>query len=51
MPIVINYVSEHQLPHVINASHIMLTTHVNWDPMSLKLIAKDIIYVLSGLCT
>ena len=35
---VINYVSEHQLPHVVNASHTTPTTHVNQVPMLLKLI-------------
>jgi len=34
----INYVSEHQLPHVMDASHTTSTTHVNLDPMLLKLI-------------
>ena len=36
--VVIHYVSEHQLPHVVNASHTTLTTHINQGPMLLKLI-------------
>ena len=36
--VVINYVSEHQLPHVEDASHTTPTTHVNWGPILLKLI-------------
>ena len=35
---VINYVSEHQLPPVIDASHTTPTTHVNQGPKLLKLI-------------
>ena len=35
---VINYVSEHQLPLVIDASHITPTTRVNQGPKLLKLI-------------
>ena len=34
---IINYVSEHQLPHVIDASH-TTTTRANRDPQLLKLI-------------
>ena len=30
---VINYVSEHQLPHAVNVFHTTSTTHVNWGPM------------------
>ena len=36
--IIINYVSEHQLPHIIDASHTTLTTHANRGPQLLKLI-------------
>jgi len=36
--IFINYVSEHQLPHTVKASHTMPTTHANWGHMLLKLI-------------
>ena len=32
------YVSEYQLPHVIDASHTKSTAHVNQDPKLLKLI-------------
>ena len=35
---IINYVSEHQLPHVIDASHTTPITHVNQSPKLLKLI-------------
>ena len=35
---IINYVSEHQLSHVIDASHTTPITHVNQDPKLLKLI-------------
>jgi len=35
---IINYVNEHQLPHVIDASHTTLNTHVNQGPKLLKLI-------------
>ena len=35
---IIIYVNEHQLPHVVNASHTMPTTRVNQGPMLLKLI-------------
>jgi len=34
--IFINNVSEHQLPQVVNESHITPTTHVNWGLMLLK---------------
>ena len=34
----INYFSEHQLPHVIDASHATPTTHVNRGSELLKLI-------------
>jgi len=44
---VINYVSEHQLPHIVDASHTTPTTHVDWGPILLKLTERDIIYVLS----
>ena len=47
-PLVINYVSEHQLPHAINASHITPTTHINWGPMILKLIGSRHCCILSG---
>jgi len=40
------YVSEHQLPHVIDTSHTMPTTHANRGPMLLKLI-----HALGGSCT
>ena len=30
--IIINYVSEHQLSHVVDVSHTTATTHVNRDP-------------------
>jgi len=48
--VIMNYVSEHQLPHVVNASHTTPTTYVNWAPMLLKLIGGDIVHVLSGSC-
>jgi len=35
---IINYVSKHQLQHVIDASHITPTTRANQDPKLLKLI-------------
>ena len=35
---IINYVTEYQLSHVIDASHTTPTTHVNRDRMLLKLI-------------
>jgi len=35
---VINYVSEHQLLHAVNAFHTTPTTYVNWGFMLLKLI-------------
>jgi len=35
---VINYVSEHQLPHAVDASHTTLTTHINRGSKLLKLI-------------
>jgi len=38
--IIINYVSEHQLFHIVNTSHTMPTTHVNRGLMLLKLIEK-----------
>ena len=34
----INYVSEHQLSHVIDASHTTPITHANRDPQLLKLM-------------
>ena len=34
--IIIYYVNEHQLPHVIDAFHTMPTTHVNQDSKLLK---------------
>ena len=37
--IIIYYVSEYQLPYVINVTHTTPTTHVNRDPMLLKLIS------------
>ena len=46
--IFINYVSEHQLSHAINACYTISTTHVKRDSMLLKLIDGDIIYVLGG---
>ena len=46
--IIINYVSEHQLPHVIDISHTTPITNVNRDSMLWKLIDEDIVYVLSG---
>ena len=49
--IIINYVSEHQLFHIVNTSHTMPTTHVNRDLMLLKLIERDIIYILGGFRT
>ena len=36
--VTINYVSEHQLSPIIDASHTTPITHVNQDPMLLKLI-------------
>ena len=36
--IIINYVSEYQLPPVIGASHTTFITRVNWNPKLLKLI-------------
>jgi len=36
--LVINYVNEHQLPHVIDASYTTPTAHVNQGPKLLKLI-------------
>ena len=36
--IIINYVSEHQLPHVIDASHTTPITRTNRGPQLLKLI-------------
>jgi len=47
----INYVSEHQLSHVANASHTTPTILVNCGPMLLKLIGGDIVYILSGSLT
>ena len=35
---IINYVSEHQLSHVIDASHIMPITRANRGPQLLKVI-------------
>ena len=35
---VINYVSEYQLPHAVDASHTTPTTRVNQGPKLLKLI-------------
>jgi len=35
---IINYVSEHHLPHVIDASHTTPITRANRDPKLLKLI-------------
>ena len=49
--IITNYVSEHQLPHIIDASHTTPATHVNRDPKLLKLIGWRHIRVLSGSCT
>ena len=51
MSIFIYYVSEHQLPHEVNASHTTLTTYVNQGRMLLKLTVGDIIYVLDGFRT
>jgi len=36
--IIIYYVSEHQLPHIIDVSHTTPITPVNQGPMLLKLI-------------
>ena len=46
--IFINYVSEHQLPYVVNVSHTMPISRVNRGLMLLKLISGDIVYVLGG---
>jgi len=46
--IIVNYVSEHLLPHAVNTFHITPTTHINWGLILLKLIGGDIIFVLSG---
>jgi len=48
---IINYVSKYQLPPVIDASHTTPITHVNRNPMLLKLIGKDIVYTLGGFRT
>jgi len=49
--IFINYISEHQLTHVIAASHTTPTSRINWGPMLLKLISRDIVHVLGGFST
>jgi len=49
--LVINYVSEHQSPHAVNASHTTLTIHVNRHLMLFKLIGWSIVFVLDGFCT
>ena len=49
--IFINYVSEHQLSHAVNASYTMPTTDTNCGSILLKLISGDIVHVLYGFCT
>ena len=49
--IIINYVSEHQLLHAVDAFHTTPTTHVNRNPMLLKLIERDVIHTLSEFRT
>ena len=47
--VIINYVSEHQLPPVIDASHTTPTTRANRGPQLLKLVG-DVVHVLGGSC-
>ena len=49
--VIINYVSEHQLSHVIGASHITPTTRVNQDSKLLKSIDENIVHALGGFRT
>ena len=46
--VVINYVSEHHLPYVVNAFHTTPITHVNWGLILLKLIGWRYCLYLSG---
>ena len=39
---IINYVSKHQLLHIIDASHTTSTTRVNLGPMLLKLMKETL---------
>jgi len=43
MSIFINYVSEHQLPHAVNVSHITFTTRLNCGLKLLKLAGGGLV--------
>ena len=49
--IIIYYVSEHQLPPIIDASHTAPTTCVNQYPKFIEINRRDIVHALGGFRT
>ena len=49
--VTIYYVSEHQLPPVIDAFHTTPTTRVNRYPKFIKINRRDIVHTLGGFRT